>query len=103
MIYQRRRKADFNGSLGIAGDETKSLRFTSDRQRSGNPAMKKIPKLKMVPWGAELWHAGIMVASVSGPTEASVDREIQHYVMICAQDGPIEIRFRPPTRSRLGQ
>jgi hypothetical protein len=65
--------------------------------------MKKIQKLKIVPWGAELWQGGIMVASVSGPTEASVDREIQYYVTIYAEDGPVEIKFKPPTRSRLGQ
>jgi hypothetical protein len=65
--------------------------------------MKKVPKLKIMPWGAELWQAGIMVASVSGPTEASVDREIQHYARTHSQDGPIEIKFKPPTRSCLGE
>lgn len=56
-------------------------------------------KLRIIPWGAELWQDGIMVASVSGPTEASVDREIQHYAMMYVQDGPVEIKFKPPKPS----
>jgi hypothetical protein len=56
-------------------------------------------KLKIAPWYAELWQDGILVASVSGPTEASVDREIKHYAMVYAQDGSVEIRFKSPKRT----
>jgi len=58
-----------------------------------------LPKFKIAVWGAELWQDGIRVAKVEGPTEASVDREIQHYAMVYAQDGPVEIKFKPPSRS----
>lgn len=56
-------------------------------------------KFKISPWKAELWQDGMIVAKVEGSTEAAVDREIQHYAMMYAQDGPVEIKFKPPKRS----
>jgi hypothetical protein len=40
----------------------------------------------------QLWQSGIEVASVDAPDLASAQREIMHYAMMYAQDGPCEIR-----------
>jgi hypothetical protein len=61
-----------------------------------------MPPFRIAPWRAELWQNGMKVADVSGSTEAAVDREIKHYAMIYAQDGAVEIKFKPPQRSRGG-
>jgi len=39
----------------------------------------------------ELWQDGVMVASVEGEPE-DARREILHYAMVYAQDGPVDIR-----------
>jgi hypothetical protein len=56
-------------------------------------------KFKIAPWKAELWQAGVIVAKVEGPTQAAIGREIQHYAMMYVQDGPVEVKIKPPARS----
>ena len=41
---------------------------------------------------AILYQDGIDVASVTGPSKESVDREINHYAMVYSQDGPVKKR-----------
>jgi len=41
---------------------------------------------------AELWQDGIMVAAVSAPDEETMRREISHYAMMYAQDGPVTVK-----------
>lgn len=40
----------------------------------------------------ELWQDGMMVAEVAGDDLNSCRREIMHYAMMYAQDGPCQIR-----------
>ena len=40
----------------------------------------------------QLWQDGIEVAGVDAPTLEAAQREIMHYAMVYAQDGPVEIR-----------
>lgn len=52
-------------------------------------------------WSASLYQGDMMVAGVTGPTEDSVTREIQHYAMMYAQDGePVAIKIKPPRKRK---
>jgi hypothetical protein len=42
---------------------------------------------------AELWQDGKMVAVVECDDEETTKREIMHYAMVYAQDGPVDVRF----------
>lgn len=50
-----------------------------------------------------LWQDGIEVASVDAPDLASAQREIMHYAMMYAQDGPCEIRGKNIKLFTLGE
>jgi hypothetical protein len=49
-------------------------------------------------WKAEIWQDKMMVVRVTGETEADVRNEINHYAVQYAQDGPLEIRVKPPRK-----
>jgi hypothetical protein len=42
-------------------------------------------------FAAELWQNGVKVASVDCPDEDSMNREIVHYTLIYAENGPVKI------------
>lgn len=44
----------------------------------------------------EIWQGGSMVASATAPDLKLARREASHYAMMYSQDGPVEIRERPP-------
>jgi hypothetical protein len=41
---------------------------------------------------AELWQDNIRVAEIDCPTQTEADREIGHYALMYAQDGPVLIK-----------
>jgi ribonuclease BN (tRNA processing enzyme) len=49
---------------------------------------------------AELWQNGVKVASVDCPDEDSMNREIVHYTLIYAEDGPVKIVISGDTRPK---
>jgi hypothetical protein len=49
-------------------------------------------------WKAEIWQDKMMVCRVIGYSEDDVRNEIGHYVMQYAQDGPLEVRIKPPRK-----
>jgi hypothetical protein len=49
---------------------------------------------------AKLIQNGIVVAEVEAPTLAEAEREIMHYAMIYAQDGPVIVKLPKPKKPR---
>lgn len=45
---------------------------------------------------AKLLQGGIVVAEVSAPTIEQAEREIVHYAMMYAQDGPVIVKLPKP-------
>ena len=44
----------------------------------------------------ELWQGGIRVVVVEAPTATQATKEINHYIMQYAQDGPVVVKKRKP-------
>ena len=42
---------------------------------------------------AEIWQFGVMVACVEGPSRKAIERDVCHYAVQYAQDGPLSIRY----------
>jgi hypothetical protein len=42
---------------------------------------------------AEVWQHGLMVACVEGPTRKSIERDVCHYAVQYAQDGPVSVLY----------
>ncbi len=51
----------------------------------------------------ELIQGGIVVASVTAPCEEDALREIMHYAMVYAQDGPCMVRPTPTPSAENGE
>jgi len=45
---------------------------------------------------AEIWQGGIMIACVEGPSRKAIERDVCHYAVQYAQDGPVSIRYSTP-------
>ncbi len=43
-------------------------------------------------YDAQLMQDGIEVVGISAPTKEKAEQEINHYVMMCSQDGDVEIK-----------
>ena len=49
---------------------------------------------------AELWQDGMMVACVETSSRKDTEREINHYALMYAQDGPVTIKWRHAAAQR---
>jgi hypothetical protein len=50
---------------------------------------------------AEVWQHGIMVVCVEGPTRKSIERDLCHYAVQYAQDGPVSIHYPQQRKPRV--